>query len=203
LKKTMLSLWVCCWVFTFIFHLSPAGAQGIPPEADKLVKEFEAFEAEVMKKAGDEVAARLTTLLGELQGLQDNFTKAGNLDTAVALRSKIAALKVAQKIRGVTILPDPGSLGGFSNRKPGDMMIFKVTGKTSGGSVWGSDLYTMDSNLAMAAVHAGVLKAGQEGLVKVVIAPGQSGYAGSARNGVTSSSWGSYNTSYKVEAVTP
>jgi hypothetical protein len=50
----------------------------------------------------------------------------------------------------------------------------------------------------MVAVHAGVLKDGEAGIVKVTFAPGQSSYAGSDKNGVKSSSWGSYDLSYKV-----
>jgi hypothetical protein len=44
----------------------------------------------------------------------------------------------------------------------------------------------------MAAVHAGVLRAGQYGRVQVEILPGQGNYFGSERNGVYSGnySWG-------------
>lgn len=100
-----------------------------------------------------------------------------------------------------TILPNPGSLTGFKDAAPGDIMLFRVTGKASGGSVWGTDRYTTDSALAVVAVHAGVLKEGETGIVKVTFAPGQSEYKGSSRNGATSSSWGSYGISYKVELV--
>jgi hypothetical protein len=55
----------------------------------------------------------------------------------------------------------------------------------------------------MAAVHAGVLKPGQESIVKVIFAPGQTSYSGSDQNGVRSSPWGAYQLSYKVEMVSP
>lgn len=73
----------------------------------------------------------------------------------------------------------------------------KVTGKDSG-SVWGTDHYTLDSKIAKAAVHAGVLKVGEAGVVTVTIKPGQESYTGQARNGVQSSAWGSYAKSYSV-----
>ena len=57
--------------------------------------------------------------------------------------------------------------------------------------MWGTDIYTDDSQLATTAVHAGVLVAGEIGLVKVVILPGQEAYASTERNGVTSTSYGS------------
>ncbi len=39
------------------------------------------------------------------------------------------------------------------------------------GSVWGSGPFTTDSSLATAAVHSGVLRAGQTGIVRVTIVP--------------------------------
>lgn len=92
---------------------------------------------------------------------------------------------------------DPGSLSAYASRKQGSF-LFDVTGATSG-SVWGTDLYTTDSRLAAAAVHAGVLRPGERGVVRVTLEPGQPSYAGSARNGVTSSAWGAYAVSYRVE----
>ncbi len=100
-------------------------------------------------------------------------------------------------------LADPGSLSGFRGRNFASQ-YFKVTGAVTGG-VWGTGVYTDDSNLATAAVHAGVLAPGQQGLVKVTIRPGLtnpptggSAYVGSAANGVVSNSYGSYAGSYSV-----
>lgn len=183
--------------------ISPAQAQALPPEAEKVIKDYEAFEAQARKKMDDEIMSQYHKALADLQAIQDDLTKKGNLDGALAVRNVGNNLKIMQKLKGRPILPDPGSLTGYEQAKAGEEVIFKVTGKTSGGSVWGNDLYTLDSNLAMVAVHAGVIKAGQEGIVKVVFAPGLSSYAGNERNGVKSSSWGSYRLSYKVEAVTP
>lgn len=64
------------------------------------------------------------------------------------------------------------------------------------GSVWGSDTYTTDSALCVAAVHAGLIgKKG--GTVKVTTLAGKSSYDGTSRNGVTTSSWGSFDRSFK------
>lgn len=68
------------------------------------------------------------------------------------------------------------------------------------GVVWGTGVYTADSNLCRAARHAGVIGAGG-GVVRVTAAPGQSSYAGSTRNGVTTSNWGSYGNSFRVGSV--
>lgn len=64
------------------------------------------------------------------------------------------------------------------------------------GSVWGTDTYTTDSALCVAAVHAGMIgKKG--GTVKVATFSGKSSYAGTTRNGVATSSWGSFDRSFK------
>lgn len=69
----------------------------------------------------------------------------------------------------------------------------------AGGSVWGSDPYTGDSDLCTAAIHAGVV--GPEGgPVRALPAPGQPAYQGSSRNGIVTSDWGSYGYSFTFRA---
>src|SRR5262249_12889833 len=80
----------------------------------------------------------------------------------------------------------------------GKVFYFEVTG-AAGGGIWGSDIYTDDSQLATAAVHAGVLRAGEKGVVKVTILPSQAYYTGTTRNGVTSGSFGAFGGSYRLE----
>lgn len=88
----------------------------------------------------------------------------------------------------------PANLVGYRN-KVGSVYQFTVTG-ASRGAVWGTDVYTDDSAVAVAAVHAGVLAAGETGTVTITILPGQSSYPASTRNGVSSSSWGAWAGSY-------
>ena len=59
-------------------------------------------------------------------------------------------------------------------------------------AVRGTDTYTVESPLAVAAVHAGVLKAGQTGVVKVKMMGPQAAFQGSTRNGVTTNGFGPY-----------
>lgn len=80
----------------------------------------------------------------------------------------------------------------------GETFTFSVVGSTSG-SVWGDGTYTTDSSLAAAAVHAGVLKEGERGSVKVTILPGRDHYEASERNGVRSEAFGKFEGSFKVE----
>lgn len=65
------------------------------------------------------------------------------------------------------------------------------------GSVWGTDLYTTDSSICVAAVHAGVIGA-NGGPVKVTLKPGKPSYTGTARNGVTTSQWNAFDKSFTV-----
>jgi hypothetical protein len=91
---------------------------------------------------------------------------------------------------------DPGNLKALE-ASVGKTFRFKVTGAATG-SVWGTDVYTTDSTLATAAVHAGVLKAGQTGVVRVKIVAPPATFEGSTRNGVTTGPWGAYPGAYQV-----
>ena len=63
------------------------------------------------------------------------------------------------------------------------------------GSVWGTGVYTTDSRVCRAAVHAGIIAA-SGGVVNVVPVPGQTTYAGSAAHGITSSNYGAWGASF-------
>ena len=83
---------------------------------------------------------------------------------------------------------------------PGTTYYFRVTG-ASDGSVWGTDVYTGDSSLALAAVHAGAVKPGETTVVRVTVMRPLNQYQGSVRNGVTSHDYGRYGTAYRVDRV--
>jgi len=68
-----------------------------------------------------------------------------------------------------------------------------------GGPVWGTNPYTDDSAVCSAAIHAGVIGSGG-GVIHLSPAPGQSRYAGSTRNGFTTSDYGSWPRSFRVSA---
>jgi LCCL domain len=82
----------------------------------------------------------------------------------------------------------------------GATYYFRVQGGIEG-QLWGTDIYTGDSTLAMAAVHAGAVKAGESGIVKVTVVQPPTDYQGSVRNGVTSNDFGRYGIAYKLERV--
>jgi hypothetical protein len=82
----------------------------------------------------------------------------------------------------------------------GATYYFRLQGGIEG-QLWGTDIYTGDSTLAMAAVHVGALKAGESGIVKVIVVQPPADYQGSVRNGVTSNDFGRYGIAYKLERV--
>jgi hypothetical protein len=75
-----------------------------------------------------------------------------------------------------------------------------VTGEATG-SIWGTDVYTGDSVLATAAVHAGVVAAGETAVVRVTVMPPLAQYQGSVRHGVSSNEYGRFGTAYRVDRV--
>ena len=67
---------------------------------------------------------------------------------------------------------------------------------TARGSVWGMDVYTADSAICRAALHAGAVTR-RGGQVTLTPEPGRSAYPGVTRNGVASSNFGTYGSSFR------
>jgi LCCL domain len=97
----------------------------------------------------------------------------------------------------ITATPRTASLSSYRDLV-GHAITIPVVGAASG-NVWGTDIYTDDSSPGAAAVHAGVLSPGEFGFVTISLMPGQARYDGSARNGVTSQSYGGFEGSFRVE----
>jgi hypothetical protein len=72
-------------------------------------------------------------------------------------------------------------------------------GGTTGHSVWGSGIYTSDSAVCLAAVHAGRIALETGGMVTLVTTGAQQGYAASAMNGVTTASYGAWSASFAFQ----
>lgn len=66
-------------------------------------------------------------------------------------------------------------------------------------SVWGTDIYTDDSDVCTAAVHAGVITQAAGGTVTYEIRPGQKSFASSTRHGVTTMAYnGTWDGSFAI-----
>jgi LCCL domain-containing protein len=166
----------------------------LPAAAREVLKQYRQEEAEVYDMAEADAKKWAEKTLSELQKLQDSYCREAKLDEAVAVRELIRGILDG----GNTALPDPGNLA-RPESVVGKVFYYNVTGATTGGAVYGSDVYVTGSTLSMAAVHAGVLKEGQRGVVKVTILPGRQTYAATTRNGITSNAYGADTASYKVE----
>jgi hypothetical protein len=84
----------------------------------------------------------------------------------------------------------------FGSADVGKIYRMTITG-TTGGGIWGTDIYTSDSYIAGAAVHAGVIADGQTKEVYIKVVQGLSEYVGSTRNGVSTSGYGGWGLSYQ------
>lgn len=73
-----------------------------------------------------------------------------------------------------------------------------ITTSFSGGSIWGSNPYSSDSDVRTAAIHAGVLTPGQTGIVYIYMINGLSYYSGVTKNGISSSTKQAWNGSYYI-----
>jgi hypothetical protein len=188
--------------FLVCLCLSSAGvvcAQGpnLPEEAQKVFEEMNARFDEIRKKAKEDVDAALDKCKKDLEGLVAQYSKDGKLDEAIATRDILRYLQNG----AAYALPDPGDLEKYRD-KVGTVFRFRVTGST-GGPLFGTEIYTTDSSLATAAVHAGVLQFGQTDDVLVTILPTKNSYRGSDRNGVSSRDWDEWPASFRVDKVPP
>ena len=113
--------------------------------------------------------------------LTRSFPTVRPLAGAAALLLASSGLAAAQQAGGAF----PANAGGYECR---------CTGQETG-SVWGSGPYTADSNVCVAARHAGVIGP-QGGVVRAFGLAGQGSYTGSSANGVQTSNWGSYGASF-------
>lgn len=71
------------------------------------------------------------------------------------------------------------------------------------GSVWGAGTYTDDSSICTAAVQSGLITFAEGGTVTFEIAAGLDTYEGGVANGVTSSSYGSWEGSFTFPDAPP
>jgi hypothetical protein len=82
----------------------------------------------------------------------------------------------------------------------GATYYFRVTG-ASDGPCWGTDIYTGDTAIAVAAVHMGLVKAGASAIVRVESVAPPPQFVGSARHGVTSHDFGRYGSAYRLATI--
>jgi ElaB/YqjD/DUF883 family membrane-anchored ribosome-binding protein len=157
-------------------------------EADEVRRRAEEELSAIRRRAEESMRSQLADLVREVKPIQEEYVRAGKLDEALTIRERLRQLRstTAQEVR-----PDPGILY-VQDADHGKSFLYEVTGSTQG-PVWGTDVYSSDSSLA-AAVHAGALRRGERGVVRVeVLDRMPASFQGSNRHGVRSGPWqGSY-----------
>jgi RNA polymerase sigma factor (sigma-70 family) len=171
--------------------------ESLPEDVKEWIAEQKKQEEAICKEAEAKIRRLRAELYKKLRGQQEKYTKAGDLDRAVAVRDQARRLEASV----ANAKPDPGALTSYRGQN-GKSFVFTVIGHTNA-TIWGDGVYTDDSALGTVAVHAGLVRPGQLGVVKVTILEGKSDYGGSSKHGVTSQQYGAFPGSYRVERVNP
>jgi hypothetical protein len=109
-----------------------------------------------------------------------------------ALAARVSVMILPKYVRDLD-LQLPGLTVGNVYRmtiEASDILSAAEEGVTVGETCWGIDVYKMNSNPAVAAVHAGVAKGGLSNTVYIRAEEGRMAYEGSTRNGVRSDAFG-------------
>ena len=162
--------------------------ESLIPESKLTLPDYDVIHTELSKIAGKIMTPTLRAR---------SFTF-GDLQLKLADTLAMSVSGFGDKDELVNAIPDPGSLSNYQQPQHiGKIFVFRVTGAAAG-SLWGTELYTLDSSLAAAAVHMGVLKVGQTGNVRIMILGPSVGFVGSTRNGLTSSNYANYPGAFRI-----
>lgn len=183
------------------FELATAEARTvIERQAEQIRSRAEAEIAGIQQRADEAIQTQARALAEEIKPLLEEYIRAGKLGEALAIRERLRGLRTCL----LDALPDPGYLH-LTPEDYGKTFLYEVTGEAhhtgifSHGVVWGTDIYCGDSTLAGTCVHAGVLKPGETGVVRVtVLDRPHPSFQGTSRNGVLSHSWQGHYPAFRV-----
>ncbi len=117
-------------------------------------------------------------------------------------RRLLVPVAIAALAGGLALVPSaPADTGWSATAKDrrgrnGERVSFTCPAGGTAFTVWGTGVYTDDSSVCTAAVHAGLIRFAGGGTVTIEIKAGQSSYAGSTLNGVTTKAYGSWGGSF-------
>ncbi|CAH1224589.1 ANGPTL1 [Branchiostoma lanceolatum] len=121
-------------------------------------------------------------------------------DDSSICRAAIHAGKITDKVGGdVTVYKKPGQAsytGSTQNGVKTGSVTCPAGCASKCGSVFGTNVYTDDSSICRAAIHAGKITDKVGGDVTVYKKPGQASYTGSTQNGVKTGSYGAWGGSF-------
>lgn len=125
-----------------------------------------------------------------------------------AQRNGIVSLSYGPFPRSFSVAASEASSSVDLNQCPATFQEYRTSGgglscvctaaQTAQGEVWGSDVYTDDSSICRAALHAGAIPR-SGGPVRLRAARGRQSYAGSTRNGVRSQRFGAWQGAFAFD----
>ncbi|HYO45712.1 MAG TPA: LCCL domain-containing protein, partial [Gemmatimonadota bacterium] len=83
----------------------------------------------------------------------------------------------------------------------GALVEFECPRGGTGGNVWGTDVYTDDSSICEAAVHAGMIVRADGGIVRFELLGAQPSFQASERHGVRSIDYPTWPGSFRFVAI--
>lgn len=125
------------------------------------------------------------------QGVAVNFSQlpgcsAGNANQFAGQAQAASAINWAHSLENL----------GLSTKISHSYSFSCPAGGYLGAAVWGTDIYTADSSICVAAVHRVLISAVAGGAVRLRIQGGQQGYNHSQHNGVSRPSYGPWQSSF-------
>jgi hypothetical protein len=161
-----------------------AHAQQVLAELKKLPEADTLIEGDSLATDDDSlIAGRVGVATLKIDTFQFGELKLKLVDVRELSQGKLVRAAAAEKLEtyeaqgSVMILPNYQQLMGKT-------FYLRTIGRDNG-SVWGTGLYTLDSDVGTIAVHMGKLKVGETGLIKVQMVPDPGSYTGSTQNGIT------------------
>jgi hypothetical protein len=167
--------------------------------AERLLEKVRAEvpEENLVVREHDVIYTPHSKIAGRIGGpvLKAHTTQFGDVQLKLCDLRGLRSLAAEPETEAVAAIPDPGNMMSLQNQIG---KVFHIRTVGAMGALWGTDVYTTDSSVAAAAVHAGVLKLGQAGVVKVKVIVPPPGFTGSTRNGMSSAPFNAFPGAFQV-----
>lgn len=168
--------------------------------AEELIKKInETVPAELLKTRDfDVIHTETSKISGKIEAatLKADSIQFGEVQLKLADVFVVSVKSTDPQLDNTNVAAGPNDLQQYQ-QQIGQTFSFKVIGQAAG-SLWGTDVYTTDSTLGMAAVHAGLLQVGQTRVIKVTIVQSPMQFVGSTRNGVTSRPYQQFPAAFRI-----
>ena len=152
------------------------------------------------ERAGAELREVVSGVFSETAERITRATLASPAPAAPAMRTPSAGLLPAAPAPLASMRACPNRWGDLGATPPSSIDCACSAGAVAAaGPVWGTEVYTDDSLVCRAALHAGAVSTGG-GAVTVLREAGRPSYAGSSRNGIQTSNYGSWTASFRFAA---